>query len=129
MTPLSQSTLFLIVLIDQGQSTCLSMKTVSQISSWAGIWEKWSVILDNNSEDFISSIENNKVIDPTWAWDAYRAWLLRWLQMWYNWNKSANIWSLLASYSVWLYWAQNHYINKQDFQKWFKSEFGHSIEI
>jgi sugar/nucleoside kinase (ribokinase family) len=93
------------------------------------MWEKWSVILDNNNEIFISSIKNFNVVDPTWAWDAYRAWLLTWLNKWYTWEASANIWSLLASNSLWCFWAQNHFIELKKFQKLYKEEFWDDINL
>lgn len=93
------------------------------------LWSKWSVILDSVWELFIKPVENANVIDPTWAWDAYRAWLLKWLNFWYNWEKSANIWSLLASISVWHYGWQNHFISKTDFENRFKEEFGEKISL
>jgi len=93
------------------------------------MWDKWSVIIDDSSEEYIPPVINHKVVDPTWAWDAYRAWLLRWLDLWYNWLTSANIWTLLASYSVWSYGAQNHFIEKKYFQKWFEEEFGTEINL
>lgn len=93
------------------------------------MWDKWSVIMDHMSEEYIPAVENYEVLDPTWAWDAYRAWLLRWLDLWYDWITSANIWTLIASYSVWSYWAQNHFIEKKHFQKRFEDEFGTEIEL
>lgn len=93
------------------------------------MWEKWSVIFDNNNEVFISSIKNFKVVDPTWAWDAYRAWLLVGLIYWYNWKTSANIGTLLASYSLSTFWAQNHFIDLKKFQEWYKDEFWEDINL
>jgi len=93
------------------------------------LWAKWSAIFDKNGEQFVPAVKNHEVLDPTWAWDAYRAWLLRWLNLWYDWKKSANIWTLLASFSVWCYWAQNHYMDKKHFWNWFTEEFGSTINI
>ena len=75
--------------------------------------EKGSKIYDSNSVINIIPIENEDISDTTWVWEAYRAGLLKWLQSWYSWKTSWQIWSLLASFSLSSYWAQNHFINKK----------------
>jgi len=93
-------------------------------------WHKWSKILSKDNKTIeITPVTNNNPIDPTWAWDSYRAWLLRWLQIGYNWEKSWKIWSLISSISVWYYWWQNHSIDKKDFEELFKKEFWEGINL
>lgn len=89
---------------------------------------KWSAIMDTEKEIFIPAVENTKTLDPTWAGDAYRAWLLKWLIEWYEWEKAWKVWSLIASISVWSYWWQNHFINYKDFWELFKENFGEDID-
>lgn len=93
------------------------------------LWSKGSVIIDEEKELFINPVEIANAIDPTWAWDAYRWWLLKWLNLGYSWETSWKIGSLLASISVWVYGWQNHFITKDDFEDRFESEFGEKIEL
>ena len=93
------------------------------------LWSRGSVILDINWETFINPVENGNVLDPTWAWDAYRWWLLRWLNLGFSFEKSAKVWTLLASISVWYYGWQNHFIEKNDFEDRFEKEFWEKIGL
>lgn len=93
------------------------------------LWQKWSVIIDKSWELFIPVVENANVIDPTWAWDAYRWWMLVWLNSWYDFETSWKMWSLLASINVWSFWWQNHFISKDDFEKLFLEEFWINIKL
>ncbi len=93
-------------------------------------WYKWSKILSNDWEIInIAPISNHNPIDPTWAWDSYRAGLLRWLQLWYDWSKAWKIASLISSISVWHYGWQNHFIEKKDFEELFKKEYSEEIKL
>jgi adenosine kinase len=74
-------------------------------------------------------VQNANAIDPTWAWDAYRWWLLKWLKAWYDWETSWKIWSLISSISVWSFGWQNHFITKEDFENRFKDEFWINIDL
>ena len=87
------------------------------------LWEKWSKIIDRQWVIHIDSIKVDEVIDPTWAWDAYRAWLLKWLKLWFDFETSAKIWTVVSSYCVQFHWGQNHFVNNwlviEDMQKYF----------
>ena len=92
-------------------------------------WHEGSEIRLKDEVIKIPVVKNSEVVDPTGAWDAYRAWLLRGLQMWNNWELSWKLWSMMASVSVWKHGWQNHYIWKQAFQTWFCEVFDEKIYL
>lgn len=53
-------------------------------------------------------VSNPEFKDNIWASDAYKAWIVKWLNNWFSIEKSAKIWAVLASVSTWSIWAQNH---------------------
>jgi hypothetical protein len=55
--------------------------------------------------------------------------LISGLNAWNDWEKSARMWSLLASFSLWSHWAQNHFIDQKHFQAWYTDEFGEEIQL
>ncbi len=75
------------------------------------LWVNWSKIIDRSWVIHIKAVEVDELVDPTWAWDAFRAWLLKWLKHWYDFETSAKIWSIVASYCVQFDWWQNHFVN------------------
>jgi len=87
------------------------------------LWVKWSKLISDGGVIHIDAIKVDEVLDPTWAWDAYRAWLLKWLKHWFDLETSAKIWSIVSSYCVAFHWAQNHFVNSwlviQDMKKYF----------
>ncbi len=93
------------------------------------IWVKWSKIISKTWVLHINPVKVEEALDPTWAWDAYRAWLLKWLKHWFDLETSAKIWTIVASYCVQFHWAQNHFVNNwlviEDMQKhfWMDIEF------
>ena len=114
------------------------IKTRSEKTDWDMIemfehmiltyWVKWSKIFDRNYNIVeVHWVENPDFIDATWAWDAYRAWLLKWLNDWYSWEQSARIGAVLASLSAWEYWAQNHFIDWKQFQNLYSQTFWESL--
>ncbi len=92
-------------------------------------WSKWSIILWKNESIEIPSVKVDETIDPTWAGDAYRAWLIRWLKLWYDWLTSWELWSLLASHCVRFHWWQSHYISKANLQEEYKDIFNKKIDL
>jgi len=92
-------------------------------------WVKGSKIFDNNYNiTEVHWVENPDFIDATWAWDAFRAWLLKWLNDNYSWETSARIWAVLASLSIWEFWAQNHFIDWKQFSNLYSQTFWESLE-
>ena len=115
------------------------IKKRSELTDWEMIdtfdnmiltyWVKWSKIFDRNYNIIeIHWVENPDFVDSTWAWDAYRAWLLKWLNDWYSWESSARIWSILSSISTWKLWAQNHFIDWKQFSNLYSQTFWESLE-
>jgi sugar/nucleoside kinase (ribokinase family) len=91
-------------------------------------WIKWSKIFDKNYNIIeVEWVENPDFVDATWAWDAYRAWLLKWLTDWYDWLTSARIWAVLASLSTQAYGAQNYYIDWKQFKTLYEQTFGDEL--
>ena len=115
------------------------IKKISEKSDWEMIdsfdymvltyWVKGSKIFDRNYNILeVHWVENPDFKDPTWAWDAYRAWLLKGLNDWYDWETSARIWAVLSSISTSKYWAQNHVIDWKKFSKLYEQTFWDSLE-
>jgi len=92
-------------------------------------WKDWSKILSSTGVIEIPAIENETYIDDIGAGEAYRAWLIKWIIEWYSWKISWQIWTLLASFSLWYQWAQNHFINKKQFEMWFADEYKEYIKL
>lgn len=91
--------------------------------------EKGSKILSKTWVIEIPAVKNEDIIDDTWAGEAYRAGLIKWLISWYSWKISAEIWSLLASFSLSSHWWQNHFIEKKQFEMWFADEYKEFIKL
>lgn len=92
-------------------------------------WIKWSKIFDKHYNIIeIHWVENPNFVDQTWAWDAYRAWILKGLNDWYDWETSARMWAVLSSLSTSEFWAQNHFINWEDFSILYEQTFWDSLK-
>lgn len=111
----------------------LSLSLEEIIASWKKVivtkWENWSTIYDSSWSLDIKAVPVNSFVDPTGAGDAYRAGLLRGLELGYSWEKSAKMWSLMGSIAVTSYGAQNHFITPEEFIKSFETHFGETIEL
>ena len=114
------------------------IKKISEKTDWEMIdmfdhmiltyWVKGSKIFDRHYNIIeIAWVENPSFVDPTWAWDAYRAWLLKGLNDWYDWETSARIWAVLASLSTATFWAQNHFIDWKQFSALYEQTFWDSL--
>lgn len=84
------------------------------------LWKLWTHILSWNDKLHIDAIPTQNVIDPTWAWDSFRWWFLVWLVNWFNLEKSAKIWTLVAHYCIQQYWTQIHKFTMDEFRSKFK---------
>lgn len=93
------------------------------------LWKEWVKIIDKNEEIKVEAVKNVEVIDPTWAWDAFRAWLIVWLNKWNSWEKSCKIWALLAYNCIINYWTQKHSFSTNDFENKFEKEFWEKIGL
>jgi sugar/nucleoside kinase (ribokinase family) len=76
------------------------------------LWEKWSVIETSQTKIAIQAVPPKNMVDATWCWDAYRAWLLYWLSEWWDLKKSAELGSAIASIKICHFWGQNHHLSK-----------------
>lgn len=93
------------------------------------LWRDWVKILEKWKETKIDAIKNVNVIDPTWAWDAFRAGLIVWLHRWFDWEKSAKMWCLTANFCIQKYWTQNHKFTKKDFKNKFKENYKENLSL
>lgn len=93
------------------------------------LWSKWSKIIDKSWVIHIWAIKVDEVVDPTWAWDAYRWGLLIWLKYWFDFEVSAKIWSVVSSYCLWFRWWQNHFVNKSLVEEDMKNHFWIEIDL
>lgn len=92
-------------------------------------WKDWSKIIDPVSVVDIPAILSDDVIDPTWVWEAYRAWIIKWVSSGLSWEVSWKIGALLASFCIESQGAQNHFIDTKQFQNLFLEEFGEEIVL
>lgn len=83
-------------------------------------WKNWVELIDKQNTLNIEAIKTDDLIDPTWAWDAFRAWVLKWLNSWFDWELSAKIWTLCAHYCIKSYWTANHFFDYEEFKLKFK---------
>jgi len=87
-------------------------------------WIKGSKIFDRHYNLIeVEWVENPDFVDATWAWDAFRAGLLHWLNLNYDWQTSARIWAVLSSLSTQAYWAQNYFIDWTQFKALYAQTF------
>lgn len=93
------------------------------------LWKDWVKIIDNKKELKVDAVKNIEIVDPTWAGDSFRAGLIVWLNSKLDWELSAKIWCLSASYCIEKYGTQNHSFTKKEFEKRFKKEYGEKIEL
>lgn len=87
------------------------------------LWSDWVKIIDKNETKIIDANKDVRIQDPTWAWDAFRAWLLYGLNNWKDWNNSCKIWCSVASFAIENYWTQNHTFCLNDIEKKLKKNY------
>ena len=93
------------------------------------LWEKWSVIYEKWSKLDIPVVKVENIVDPTGCWDSFRWGLLKWLNIWLNWEISARIWSLSASYCIQKHWTQNHSFTIGEFENEFEKNFWIKLKL
>jgi len=93
------------------------------------LWEKWSAIYSKDSKIEVNSVKTENIVDPTGCWDSFRAGLLKWLQNWLDWETSAKIWSLSASYCIQKHGTQNHSFTTEEFELEFEKHFWIKLKI
>jgi len=86
--------------------------------------EKGSLISTSESDEHISSIRVERVVDPTGAGDAYRAGLLKGIVAGKDIRTAARLGSVAAAYAVEKYGTQEHHFLYDDFLERYRSNFG-----
>ena len=92
-------------------------------------WKNGSKILSKAWTIEIPAIQNENFIDDIWVGEAYRSWLIKAIVEWLSWETAGKVATLLASFSLWSQWAQNHFINKKQFEMMYESEYGEYIKL
>ncbi len=90
---------------------------------------EWSQLIDTQETLHIPAILVEDAVDTTGAWDAYRAGLLKWLSLKYDWKTSAQIGTILASYCVQHHGAQNHFFNLWVVMEDMKTHFWKNVDL
>lgn len=80
------------------------------------LWKEWVKLIDINWSTKLDALQNIEVVDPTWAWDAFRAWLIVWLHRWNTWEQSCFMWAVSASFCIQKYGTQNHSFTIEEFE-------------
>lgn len=93
------------------------------------LWKDWVKIIDKEKEQKIDANKDVKILDPTWAWDAFRAGLIYWLNCWNDWSEACRIWCTTASYAIEKYWTQNHNYKKDDIIKRYEENYNEKLNI
>jgi adenosine kinase len=92
-------------------------------------WKSWVTIIDSDSEIDIPAIETKKLVDATWAGDAFRWWLLKWLYNGLSWEVSAKIGCVCAHYCIQSYWNQNYKFNMDEFKNKYYEAYWEDLNI
>jgi adenosine kinase len=92
-------------------------------------WKEWLSIIDSNSEINISAVQTNNVIDTTWAWDAFRGWLLKWLCNGLDWETSAKIGCVCSHYCIQSYGNQNYKFDIDEFKNKYYEAYWEDLNI
>ncbi len=86
-------------------------------------------LIDKDSDVVIPGLVVENVIDPTWAWDSFRAWLLAWLFKWLSWEDSIKIGNVVASYVITSQGTLNHFFSKNDIEDKLYETYGKKISF
>lgn len=78
------------------------------------LWKNGVKLIDKDWELLVPTKIVEHPVDPTGAWDAFRAGLLKWLFEWKSWEDSAKIGNAVAAYAVQSQWWMNHVFNLED---------------
>ncbi len=74
-------------------------------------WDQWSHLFTNGAMQHIPAIQTEDIDDTTWAWDAYRAWVLLGMIEWWDIKQSCQLWTVLSSYCIIAPWSQQHHFS------------------
>lgn len=93
------------------------------------LWKQWVDIIDKNNIIQVNAIPTENVLDPTWAGDAFRGGLLKWLNSGYDWETSVQIGNVTAHYCIQKYWTQNHKFTVQEFKEKFENHYKKALNM
>jgi len=71
----------------------------------------------------VAWVSNPDFIDNVWVSDAFKAWILKWLNDHYDIKTRVQIWAVMASISTWNIWSINHKIDWKKFAELYTDTF------
>lgn len=80
------------------------------------VWKEWTKMLSKTENIQIPAIKLENIVDPTWAWDAFRSWLLYGLVNDLSRELSIKYWNVVASFVVESKWWMNHEFSTSDIE-------------
>lgn len=86
-------------------------------------------LIDKDSDEIIPGLVIANVVDPTWAGDSFRSWLLAWLFRWMSWKDSAKIGNVVASFIIASQWTLHHHFTKKDVENKLYETYGQKISF
>lgn len=72
------------------------------------LWKNWTHLISKDLDIVVPAVKLENIKDPTWAWDAFRSWLLYWLVNDLGRELSVKYWNVVASFVVESDWWMNH---------------------
>lgn len=78
---------------------------------------KWTNLISKTENILVPAVKLEHIKDPTWAWDAFRSWLLYGLVNEYSRESSLRYWNAVASFVVESDWWMNHHFTLWDVEK------------
>ncbi len=92
-------------------------------------WEDGCKIFWDHDEILVEAIKTKDFTDPTGAWDAFIAWILKWLSLWTTLETACRIWSICAHHCVEFHGSQNHFLNKSLIEESMMTYFRQEISL
>ncbi len=93
------------------------------------LWENGCKILWDHDEIEIPAVKTKDFIDPTGAWDAFIAGILKWLKKWTTLETACRIGSICAHHCVEFHGSQNHFLNKSLIEESMMTYFREEISL
>jgi len=91
------------------------------------LWAKGVSLLDKKWEIIIPWVNVDTVVDPTGAGDSFRSGLLGGLSKWLDWEDSAKMGNVVASFVVASQGGLNHHFTKEDVLQRFQDTYDQTI--
>jgi len=90
---------------------------------------EWSHLFTDGEMYNFPAIAVEDFDDTTWAWDAYRAGLLKALIDWHGWKIWCQLGTILASYCILAPWSQHHHFSLWNVMEDLKSHYWVEIDL